>query len=39
MDGSSDLQNHPGWQTGDFTLVSSGGWRFQIPSKELFWAR
>lgn len=32
-------EDHPDWQDGDFTLNSSDGCRFKVPSHVLFHAR
>lgn len=34
-----EIQDHPDWENGDFTLISSDGWRFKAPSYSLFYAR
>lgn len=34
-----EYYDHPDWQDGDFTLISSDGWRFRISSEVLFAAR
>lgn len=39
LEAASATQDHPSWQDGDFTLVSSDGWRFKVPSELLFKAR
>lgn len=33
------IQDHPTWTEGDFVLISSDGWRFQVLSHHLFSAR
>lgn len=35
----TDLQDHPDWTSGDFTLISSDGWRFKVDSFSLCWSR
>lgn len=36
---SDDIQDDPFWDEGDFTLISSDGWRFKAWSYKLFSAR
>lgn len=35
----SDIQDHPDWVDGDFTLISSDGWRFKVHTWSLCWSR
>lgn len=36
---STKVQDYPDWVDGDFTLISSDGWRFKIDSASLRWPR
>lgn len=33
------IPDHPDWQEGDFTLISSDGWRFRVSSEALLASR
>lgn len=37
--GDDNIQDDPDWQDGDFTLISSDGWRLKAWSYHLFSAR
>lgn len=36
---TSNFNDHPSWEDGDFVLISSDGWRFRVASHHLFSAR
>lgn len=38
-DAVNTTQDHPLFQSGDFTLISSDNVRFKLPSQQLFMAR